>query len=161
MERPVIMRSSLGTPVNRSRAGQPAWQESNSMEPEARAYIVPRPGCGDMPCQSILKPSGQEHGKAIHRHLRGRFAMTCVDDFTRFKFDGFLRTKSGDTEALRPIINDDIVIEDFRIDIVRTDGGGEFGGQFKTFVSELYSIDRIRIFFKAIPSATNHGEMDT
>lgn len=90
-----------------------------------------------------------------------RYAIICVDDFTRFKFDGFLSKKSGAKEALRDIINDDIAPEDPQINIMRTDGEGKFDGQFQTILSELYSKDRMGMHWKVIPGATNHGEVDT
>ena len=63
--------------------------------------------------------------------------MLCVDDFTRFKIVRFLKHKSDATNALRDIIDDYLAPEGLKIGVVRTDGGGEWYGQFLSFLSKL------------------------
>ena len=64
------------------------------------------------------------------------FIMMCVDDCTRFKFIRFLRHKSDATEALRRIIDEDTTPADLKVDIIHTDGGGKFDGQFQSLLTE-------------------------
>ena len=65
-----------------------------------------------------------------------RYAMLCVDDFSRYKFVRFLSKKSDATEELQVLINDEIDSQGLQISIVRTDGGREFDGRFQTFLGK-------------------------
>ena len=51
-----------------------------------------------------------------------RYAMLCVDEFSRYKFVRFLSKKSDATEGLQDIINDEIAPQGLQIGTVRTDG---------------------------------------
>ena len=66
-----------------------------------------------------------------------RFVLLCVDDYTRFKIICFLKRKSEAANAFRDIIHDYFVPEGLKIGVVRTDGGGEWHGQFLSVLSEL------------------------
>ena len=66
-----------------------------------------------------------------------RYAMLCVDDFTRFKFVRFLKHKSGATKELRELVAKHTAPSGIKIDTVRTDGGGEFEGEFQSLLKEL------------------------
>ena len=71
-----------------------------------------------------------------------RFAMQCVDDFTRFKFISFPQTQEAtprrrygtlSTRRSRPA--------GLKVGIIGTDGGGEFEEQFQSLPTE-YEIKR-------------------
>ena len=105
-------------------------------EARVRRYAVPKStDCRDerRAGRLFVDLSGPFHETSL---AGMRYAMLCVDDFSRYKFVRFLRKKSDATEGLRDIINDDIAPQGLQIGIVRTDGGGEFDGQFQTFLSE-------------------------
>ena len=63
--------------------------------------------------------------------------MLCEDDFTRFKFLRFLKHKSDAAKELRKLVAEHIAPAGTKIDTVRTDGGGEFEGQFQSLLKEL------------------------
>ena len=66
-----------------------------------------------------------------------RFAMLCVDDFSRFKITRFLKCKSDATAAMREIIATQVSPLGLKIGAVRTDGGGEFDGRFQNLLQEF------------------------
>ena len=66
-----------------------------------------------------------------------RYAMLCVDGFTRFKMIRFLKHKSDAAKELRDVVAEDIVPAGIKIGTVRTDGGGEFQGEFQSLLKEL------------------------
>ena len=66
-----------------------------------------------------------------------RYAMLCVDDFTRFKFIHFFKHKSVAAKELRELVAEHIAPADIKIGSVRTDGGGEFEGKFQSLLKEL------------------------
>ena len=66
-----------------------------------------------------------------------RYAMLRVDDFTRFKFIRFLKHKSDAMKELRELVAENIAPAGIKIGTVRTDGGGEFEGEFQSLLKEL------------------------
>ena len=66
-----------------------------------------------------------------------RYAMLCVDDFTRFKFIRFLKHKSGAAREHRELVAEHIAPSGIKIGTVRTDGGGEFDGKIQSLLKEL------------------------
>ena len=66
-----------------------------------------------------------------------RHATLCVDDITRFKFIRFLKHKSDATKELRELVAKHIAPAGIKIGTVRTDGGGEFEGDFQSLLEEL------------------------
>ena len=63
--------------------------------------------------------------------------MLCVDDLTRLKSICFLKHKSDAAKELRELVAEDIAPAGIRIDIVRTDGGGEYEGKLQPLLKEL------------------------
>ena len=66
-----------------------------------------------------------------------RYAMLCVDDFTRVKFIRFLKHESDAAKELRELVAEHIAPAGIQIVTVRTDGGGEFEGEFQLLLKEL------------------------
>ena len=67
-----------------------------------------------------------------------RYAMLCVDDFTRFKFVCFLKHKSDAAEELcEQLVAEHIAPAGIKIGTVRTDGRGELEGEFQSLPKEL------------------------
>ena len=66
-----------------------------------------------------------------------RYAMLCVDDFTRFKFICFFKHKIDDAKELREFFAVHIALAGNKIGIVRTNGGGEFADEFQMLLTEL------------------------
>ena len=66
-----------------------------------------------------------------------RYAMLCVDDFTRFKFIRFLKHKSDAAKELRELVAGHISSTSIKIGTVRTDSGGEFKGEFQSLLEEV------------------------
>ena len=66
-----------------------------------------------------------------------RYAMLCVDDFTRFKFTRFLKHKSDAAKELREFVAEHIAPAGIKIGTVRTDGGGGFEGEVQSPLKEL------------------------
>ena len=66
-----------------------------------------------------------------------RYTMLCVDDFTRFKFIRFLKHKSDAAKELRELVAEHITPAAIKIGTVRTDGEGEFKGEFQSLLKEL------------------------
>ena len=67
-----------------------------------------------------------------------RYAMLCVDDFTRFKFVRFLKHKSDAAKELSELVAEHIAPAGIKIGTpVRTAGGGEFEGEFQLLLKEL------------------------
>ena len=66
-----------------------------------------------------------------------RYAMLCVDGFTRFKFIRSLKHKSDAAKELRELVAEHIAPSGINIGTVRTDGGGEFEGDFQSHLKEL------------------------
>ena len=64
-------------------------------------------------------------------------AMLCVDDFIRFKFICFLKHKSDAAKELCELVAEHIAPSGIKIGTVRTDGGGEFEGEFQLLLMEL------------------------
>ena len=59
-----------------------------------------------------------------------RFAMLCVDDFSRYKIVAFMAKKSDATAVLRAIIARYFAPAGLNIGVIRTENGGEFQGAF-------------------------------
>ena len=66
-----------------------------------------------------------------------RYAMLCVDDFTRFKFIRFLKHKSDAAKELCELVAEHIAPAGIKIGTVRTDGGGELEGEIQSRLKEL------------------------
>ncbi|CAM9225382.1 unnamed protein product, partial [Ascophyllum nodosum] len=66
-----------------------------------------------------------------------RYAMLCVDDFTRFTFIRFLKHKSDAAKEIRELVVEHIAPAGIKIGTVRTDGRREFEGEFQSFLKEL------------------------
>ena len=66
-----------------------------------------------------------------------RFAMLCVDDFSRYKIVAFMAKKSDATAVLRAIIAKYFAPAGLNIGVIRTDNGGEFQGAFQSLLAEL------------------------
>ena len=66
-----------------------------------------------------------------------RFAMLCVDDFSRYKIVAFMAKKSDATAVLRAIIARYFAPAGLNIGVIRTDNGGEFQGAFPSLLAEL------------------------
>ena len=66
-----------------------------------------------------------------------RFAMLCVDDFSRYKIVAFMAKKSAATAVLRAIIARYFTPAGLNIDVIRTDNGGEFQEAFQSLLAEL------------------------
>ena len=66
-----------------------------------------------------------------------QYAMLCVDDFARFEFIRFLKHKSDAAKELRELVAEHIAPAGIKIGTVRTDGGGEFEGEFQSLLKEL------------------------
>ena len=63
--------------------------------------------------------------------------MLCVDDYSRFKIVRFLKHKNQVAGALEDIIASHISPTGLKIGIIRTDGGGEFAGEFQDLLNRL------------------------
>ncbi|CAM9447630.1 unnamed protein product [Sphacelaria rigidula] len=63
--------------------------------------------------------------------------MLCVDDYSRFKIVHFLKHKDQAAGALMDIIASHISPAGLKIGIIRTDGGGEFEGEFQNLLNSL------------------------
>ena len=59
-----------------------------------------------------------------------KYVLICVDDFSRFKINRFLKKKSDAATALKNIIAEFITPAGLKIGSIRTDEGGEFEGEF-------------------------------
>ncbi|CAN0326139.1 unnamed protein product [Ascophyllum nodosum] len=66
-----------------------------------------------------------------------RYAILCVDDFTRFNFICFLKHKSDTAKELREIVVEHIDLTSIKIGTVRADGGEEFEGEFPSLLKNL------------------------
>ena len=66
-----------------------------------------------------------------------RFAMLCVDDFSRYKIVAFMAKTSDATAVLRAIIARYFTPAELNIGVIRTDNGGEFQGAFQSLLAEL------------------------
>ena len=66
-----------------------------------------------------------------------RFAMLCVDDFSRYKIVAIMAKKSDATAVLRAIIAKYFAPAGLNIGVIRTDNGGEFKGAFQSLLAEL------------------------
>ena len=66
-----------------------------------------------------------------------RYAMLRVDDFTRFKLIRFFKYKSDAAKELHELVVEHINPAGIKIGIVRTDGGGEFEGEFQSLLKVL------------------------
>ena len=101
------------------------------------------PGCDVTPCQSrtneraerfFIDITGPFHVTSLDGN---RYAMLCVDEFTRFKLICFLKHKSDTAKELRELVAEHIAPAGIKIGTVRTDGGGEFEGEFQSLLKEL------------------------
>ncbi|CAN0431803.1 unnamed protein product [Ascophyllum nodosum] len=66
-----------------------------------------------------------------------RFAMLCVDDFSRYKIVAFMAKTSDATAVLRAIIARYFAPAELNIGVIRTNTGGEFQGAFQSLLAEL------------------------
>ena len=66
-----------------------------------------------------------------------RFAMLCVDDFSRYNIVAFIAKKSDATAVLRAIIARYFAPAGLNIGVIRTDNGGAFQGAFQSLLAEL------------------------
>ena len=66
-----------------------------------------------------------------------RYAMLCVDDFTRFTFIRFLKHKSDAAKDFCEPFAEHITPAGIKIGPVRTDGGGEFERKCQSLLKEL------------------------
>ena len=66
-----------------------------------------------------------------------RHAMLCVHDFACFKFIRFLKHKCDAAKEFCKLIAELIAPAGVKIGTVRTDGGGEFEGEFQSLLKEL------------------------
>ena len=66
-----------------------------------------------------------------------RYTMLCVDAYSRFKIVRFLKHKNQVAGALEDIIASHISPAGLKIGIIRTDGGGEFAGEFQDLLNRL------------------------
>ena len=66
-----------------------------------------------------------------------RFAMLCVDDFSRYKIVAFMAKKSDATAILKAIIVRYFAPAGLNIGVIRTDNGREFQGVFQSLLAEL------------------------
>ncbi|CAN0255387.1 unnamed protein product, partial [Ascophyllum nodosum] len=66
-----------------------------------------------------------------------RYAMLCVDDFTRFTFIRFLKHKNDAAKEFREPFAEYIAPAGIKIGTVRTDGGGEFERKCQSLLTEL------------------------
>ena len=66
-----------------------------------------------------------------------RYAMLCVDNFTRFKFIRFLKHTSDAAKEPRELVAEHIAPAGIKIGTVCTDAGGEFEGGFQLLLKEL------------------------
>ena len=66
-----------------------------------------------------------------------RFAMLCVDDFSRYKIVAFMAKTSDATAVLRAIIARYFAPTGLNIGVIRTDNGGEFQGASPSLLAEL------------------------
>ena len=66
-----------------------------------------------------------------------QYAMLCVDDFTYFKNIRFFKHKNDAEKELRKLVAEYIAPGGIKIGTVRTDGGGEFEGEFQSLLKEL------------------------
>ena len=98
------------------------------------------PGCDVTPCQISTKSRTNKRAERFFIDITGpfhatslggnRYAMLCVDDFTRFKFIRFLKLKSDAAMELWELVAEHITPAGIKIGTVHSDGGGEFEGEF-------------------------------
>ena len=106
-------------------------------ETRVRRYAVPKSTesrANERAEPFFLDITGSFHATSLGGN---RYAMLCVDDFTRFKFIRFLKHKSDAAKELRELVAEHIAPSGIKIDTVRTDGGGEFEGEFQSLLKEL------------------------
>ena len=102
-----------------------------------RRYAVPRSTesrANECAEQFFIDITGPFHATSLGGN---RYAMPCVDDFTRFKFIRFLKHESDAAKELRELVAEHIAPSGITIGIVRTDGGGECEGGFQPLLKEL------------------------
>ena len=66
-----------------------------------------------------------------------RYAMLCVDDFSRFKFIRFLKHKNDATTALQSIIAEKITLAGLKVGIIRTDSSSTSSTNWGSSASQL------------------------
>ena len=66
-----------------------------------------------------------------------RYAMLCVDGFSRYKLVAFMVKTSDTTAVLSAIIARYFAPAGLNIGVIRTDNGGEFEGAFQSLLAEL------------------------
>ena len=84
--------------------------------------------------QFFIDITGSFHVTSLGGH---RFAMLCVDNFTRFKFIRFLEHKSDAAKDLRELVAEHFALAGSKIDTVHTYDGGEFEVKFQSLLKEL------------------------
>ena len=102
-----------------------------------RRYAVPKSTenrANERAERFFIDITGSFHATSLGGH---RYAMLCVDDFTRFKFIRFLKHKTNATKELRELVTEHIAPSGLKAGTVRTDGGGEFEGIFESLLKEL------------------------
>lgn len=62
--------------------------------------------------------------------------MLCVDDYSYFETIRFLK-KCDTTAALKDVPATQVIPAGMKIGIARTDGGGEFEGEFQHLINKL------------------------
>ena len=75
----------------------------------------------------IIDLAGPFHVESL---AKSRFAMLCVDDFSRYKIVAFISKKSDATTVLRAIIARYFAPPGLNIGVIQIDNGGEFQGAF-------------------------------
>ena len=66
-----------------------------------------------------------------------RFAMLCVDDFSRYRIVAFIAKKSDATAVLRVIIAKYVAPAGLNIGVIRINNGGEFQRAFQSLLAKL------------------------
>ena len=106
-------------------------------ESRVRRYAVPKSTesrANERAERFFIDITGPFHATSLGGN---RYAMLCVDDFTRFKIFRFLKHKSDAAKDLRELVAEQISPSGFKIGTVRTDGGGEFEGEFQSLLKGL------------------------
>ena len=103
-------------------------------ESRVRRYAVPKSTeslTNERAERFFIDITGPFHATYLGGH---RYAMLCVDDFTRFQFIRFLKHKRDAAKELLKLVAEHIAPLGIKIGTVRTDGGGEFEGEFQSLL---------------------------
>ena len=106
-------------------------------ESRVRRYAVPKSTEGranEHAERFFIDITGPFHATSLGGN---RYAMLCVDNFTRFKFIRFLKHKSDAAKELHELVAEHIAPSGIKIGTVRTDCGGEVEGDFQSLLKEL------------------------